>query len=139
MQRGDLSNAIVPRWYFTLDLLTQGHPVPAKRLWRTWDDIAAETPIERDVIAAIWILWQRTHVVCELVVFGQPEAFCEALMRRFDREGSPLRYITPYISRPLLLDALTFMPDVQSVVDLPEYAGQWGGRGMRMDEVSRVG
>lgn len=140
MQRGELSNAIVPRWLFTLDAMTDGQPLPTKRLWRSWEDIAREAPVPRKVLGAIWAFYQRTTITCAVVVFGMPDAFCDALLERFDRQGiHPIRFVEPYASREALSHELAFRPDVQTVVDLPEYAWQWGGRGMSIAEVTRVG
>lgn len=140
MKRGDLSNISPARWAFTLDVLTDGKPLPKKRLWVSWEEIAYETPLSRAALNASWLLWNRTHILVVIVTFGVPQAYCDALEIRLEREGADhIRYIEPYADRNVFSENLTFRPDIQTVVDLPEHAGKYGGRGWTMREVSRLG
>lgn len=140
MEKGDISNGFTPRWFFTLDALTDGQPLPKKRFWNTWEDIANQTPIPQLSVGVLWAFFNRTTVVIEVVCFGMNDEYCKALQDRLEREGlNPVKYVTPFVDRKALLDHLAFRGDVQAVVDLPENVNYWGRRGVSVESVTRIG
>lgn len=140
MQKGDISNAVLPRWLITLDALLDGKAVPKKRMWKTWDDVARSVVIPNGVLGALWAFTNRTHVQFELVVFDLPTEFSAAFESVLDMRGvHPIRWVTEYESREALRDNLAFRGDVQAVVDDHDHRFFWGVRGRSIREVASLG
>lgn len=130
MQHGDIDNTPSPRWLITLEALTGGAPVPAKKWRNTWAQIASETPIERQVLGRLWQFTDHTACRFELVTFGLPTEYTDALLQRLDEMGvHPIFLATPYEDRKALQNELAYRPDVQGVVDTREGVLWWGVRG----------
>lgn len=133
---GDLDNSISHRWMVTLDGLCDGKKMPAKRLLKSWDTVARETPIQVLNLGRLWRWAERAGVRFECVIFGQPHEYCEAIEAQLDRMGAhPIAWVSGYRDPEALQSTLSFRPDVQAVLDVRERALFWGRRGMAMGDL----
>jgi hypothetical protein len=132
MLGNDISNDLVQGWAVTLEALTNGSvKVPKKRLLKSWDTVARETPIDTLNLGRLWQVSNRLGLRFECVVFEQPQEYVDALETHLDRLGAhPITYVMGYVSRKAYLQALPFRPDIAAVVDTKDNAPYWGRRGM---------
>jgi hypothetical protein len=137
MMRGDLSNESPHRWMVTLDaLLLDGSKVPKKKITRTWEETARNTELDILRLGKIWQAANRFGLRFELIVFGQPQAYNQALEMNMDRFGvTPIAWVSGFKDRPMLRAALPFRPDVQAIVDERSMALTWGARGIRIEDL----
>jgi hypothetical protein len=135
VKNGDISNSSPSRCLITLEVITAGHFLPKKKPWKSWVRIAQDTHLERLVNGALWQISNRMSLIFEVVCFGLPEEFCEALLERLEEEGWLIRYVTAYESRFALSSTLPFRPDVALVIDTNAVA--WGARGITIEEAVR--
>lgn len=136
MEHGDISNITPPRWLITLDVLMDGKILPRRRLFESWLKYVSRVHIDPLVLGTLWKWTYRTPIIFEAVYFEIDDAdFGLALEERFEREGwqHPIRYIVGYADRESLRESITYRPDVQAVIDLPENALFWGSRGTTLE------
>jgi hypothetical protein len=134
---GDIDNALVQGWMVTLEALTNDSVVvPKKRMFKSWDVVARETPIDVLNLGRLWQISNKVGLRFECVVFERPQEYVDALEKHLDRLGAhPITYVTGYVSRKALLQALPFRPDIAAVVDTKPGALFWGRRGITWSDL----
>ena len=138
MERGDLSNAVTPRWMVTLDLLT-GENVPTKRRFKSWAEAASRTEVDKSIFGTLWRLSNKVSVSFEVICFDRPLEFAEALEDQFSRKGLVnLLQINCYNSPESLMSMLPFRPDVQAVLDIQSRTWFWGKYAYSVDAAGKI-
>lgn len=136
MQKGDLSNAVPPKFIFLFEGLIGVYPhvwspTQEKAYIRThqWKKAVYSWDISDMMLAHIYDITWRHGARLDIVTF-RPQGFVEALENRFAREGIPVNGFVHFDSADALARRLPRMPDVISVFfGDPSMEFKFGGRG----------
>lgn len=143
MERGDLSNALPPRWLFVFEGVIGRVPPEhaaefklAMRL-RRWKRAVRCYDIEEHVRKVIWDLTWRRDYRFDIVTF-LGEDFAEHLERRLERESLPFSNCWA-VDETTLARRLAVMPDVQYVIHGdPSRHLTYGNRGLLVTDPGRL-
>ena len=143
MQKGDLSNALAPRWLFVFEGvigdLGAGDVARFKFAMRTRRYRAAANCFELvpHVQKVIWDLTWRKDYRFDVVTFlGEP--FADALEKRLERESLPFSNLWA-VDESSLAQRLACMPDVMYVLHSdPSRRLAYGNRGLLVTDPNKL-
>ncbi len=145
MQGNNLSSAPVPRIVVCFENALGYLPDDKRKQWRKlarrrkWDDMAGLFQLNHMMMRQVAWLTHRRSMSIDVVTYCGPEAFAEALARRFDAENLPVRRV--FSSTPERMARTTsFEPDIVAVYDAnPEHALVYGPKGKILTHHAQLG
>lgn len=133
MERGDLSNEVVPRYYIVFEgtLAQPKEGLKKGILRRVLGDGLKDWDFDDEVTRLVWDRWQRYGVRFDAVTFAFD---ADDLQARIDRTNLPIHTTWNFRSREVLVRQLPVMPWVAAVIDHAAPMA-YGGRGLSLPAV----
>jgi hypothetical protein len=144
MQKGDLSNEVIPRILLVFENAVGWLPdanikAHAKaRAKQHWEDAVACWDLNELMLRKIWDVTFRKSITVEVVTF-LGAGFADCLAARLDEEDVPVHRV--WATTPAqLARKITFMPDVAKIYDPDEaHVFTYGAKGCVLTDVHQLG
>ena len=136
MQDNDLSSAPTRRIWVTSDvvLITRTEEVEERKMFRTTTKTVTNTVPDLGVLSQLWRWSSRLGIRLELCFVDVRGVI--GIWDMLERgAANPFTDWHNMDARSEITETLPYRPDVVGVIDVPEFGGMYGGRGLLMEVV----
>lgn len=128
MKNGDLSNAIPPRVLINVDTFTMT-TTTVKRKYKIFPKVTHHLKYDRLMLSKLYLFAINSGFTLEMFSYELDQDEMNTLHDELDRVGTnPFRYATAYKSVKVLVDELSYRPEVLGVYDIPSRELMYGSR-----------